>query len=44
MIPSLKFQMLEQIAEVFREYNPFKDEIEEETDYDYKVCIFKSHS
>ena len=36
--------MLEQIAEVFREYNPFKDEIEEETDYDYKVCIFKSHS
>ena len=39
VIPSLKFQMLRDIVDVLREYNPFNEEFEEEQDGDYEVCI-----
>ena len=44
VIPSLKFQMLQNIVDVFREDNPFNEEFEEEQDGDYEVCILKSYS
>ena len=38
VIPSLKFQMLRKIVDVFKKYNPFNDEFEQQ-DSDHEVCI-----